>query len=142
MPRIENVANARNAHDIGKFVRIKNDSGHTPGCDNAGKLGKHHHRAFNMHVTIDESRGQPTPLQVTFLVSLITLTRGTNTYNATVNNGNISGITFAATHVNELCITQDQIGRQFATRNLDATLQSVHHKTPSLLFPVLSGNWT
>src|SRR5260370_35809091 len=138
MPRFENVANARNTHDIGKFVRIKNDSCHATWCDNARKLGKHHHRAFDMHVTIDESRSQPTPLQVAFLAPLITVpvARSTDTYDSTISYGNISVVTFAATHINKLCITQDQIGRHFATGNLDATLQSGHHKNTfsSLVF--------
>ena len=102
MSGFEDIANACDAHDVGKFVRIKHDSSYAERCDDACKLGKYHHCAFDVHVAVDESRGKPTPLQVAFFEPLITFTctpmRDAADY-ATIGDGYIGGITFAATYV-------------------------------------------
>jgi hypothetical protein len=57
-----------------------------------------------MHMTINQPWSQPATLQIAFLVSLVAVTERAHTGDAAISDSNISWITFAATHINELGI--------------------------------------
>ncbi len=109
---------------------VEHHSSDTAGGNDTRKLGEDQHRTFNMHMPINETRSKPTALYIPFFVSMINFTRDTDTNDQTIGNGNISGITFTAAYINQPGITQHQVGWLKATRNLNATLKSVHKKYP------------
>jgi len=77
-------------------------------------------------MTIDEARGEPASLQVAFLVTMIAVTGSADANDETIGESDIGRITFTTTDVHKPDIAQHQVGGLLATRDLNATLKSVH----------------
>ena len=111
-------------------MRIEHDGGNAARCDDPGKLREEQHGAFNMHMAVDEAGSKPASLQVALLVAMIALSQSAYSNDEAIGDGDISGITFAATDIHKPGITQHEVSREEATRNLDAALKSVHKIYP------------
>src|SRR5205085_962301 len=121
---------ASNAQDVRKFVRVEHYDGHTTWCDDASKFGEDEHGAFDVHMPIDECGSEPVTLQVMLFVSPVAISRSTYADNAAIDDGNVGGITFAATYIHKFSIAQQKIGGQLTTRDLNAALKFVHKRHP------------
>src|SRR5258708_23410105 len=113
-------------------MRIEHHDGHAKRRDNTRKFGEEEHSAFNMHMTIDESRGQPASFQIAFLMSPVIFSRCAHADDTTISNRDIIRITFAAAHVNEPCITHHQSHSYLTARNSDTPLKSLHVASSSI----------
>src|SRR5436309_2015074 len=104
MTGFENIAYTSYTHDVGKFMRIEHHNRNATRRDNTSELGENKHGAFDVHMPIDKSRGQPATLQIALFVPSIAITRNTRAYNETISNGDVDRVTLTATHINELSI--------------------------------------